>query len=209
MAATYGSDDRPLAAPVPAAFMLSSVIGPACRSRTNTSLELFASPLTRSFAVLLNEAKRPFWSTDGSLDSPCPLAVRPWLMLSSVVEPVCVSRRKTSSLLFVSSGVRSLAALRKTTNRPVVLSDDAVDAWFPGPVPAWFTLISVVVFELMSRRNTSVLLLVSLPTKFDASLWNDTKCPSALIDGSKLVPLPGEVAPLIALTSTTCPLVRS
>src|SRR5947207_13037096 len=124
-------------------------------------------------------------------------------MLSSVVVLVCVSRRKTSSLVLVSSGVRSLAALRNTTYRPVVVSDDAVDALFPGPVPAWFTLISVVVLELISRRKTSVLLLLSLVTKLDESLWNDTNSPSALIDGSKLVPLPGEVAPLTALTRTT------
>src|SRR3954451_8697107 len=130
-------------------------------------------------------------------------------MLSSVVVPVCVSRRKTSSLLLVSSGVRLVEALRNTTNRPVVLSDDAVDALSPGPVPAWFTLISDVVLELMSRRNTSVLLLVSLATRFDESLWNDTNSPSALIDGSKLVPLPGDVVALIPLTSTTEPLVRS
>ena len=126
-----GSKDSPLPNP-PSVATLTSRVVPVIRSRTKMSLTPFVSPATRSLASLSNTTKRPLAETWPHRESPLPPPVPLALALTRTVVFHERSRRKrftTDRLL--PPGTRSLAALEKTTNRPLGVRLGATESRLP------------------------------------------------------------------------------
>ena len=91
---------------------LTSVVTPACKSRTKTSGIPFVSPTTRFAAALTNATYRPSGVIADPRQAPLP-GTPARLALTSAVVLLHRSRTKTSVIPLVSPGAKSLALLSK------------------------------------------------------------------------------------------------
>src|SRR5438874_2542920 len=120
--------------------------------------------------------------------------------LARMVIPLARSRTKTSLTPLVSFATRSDAALSNTSDRP----SGVIVGLEEGPLPEWIpsvlTLTSLVVPCKVSRRNTSVVLLVSARAKLAATLSKATNWPLDETVGKFELPSPPPIPEEFTLT---------
>src|SRR3954454_9613938 len=135
----------------PAEETLTSSVVPAFTSRTNTSNSWLVSPATRLWANEVKATTLPASEITGWLLSSLPVPP-PRATLTRIVFPVCLSRRKTSPLPFVSPPTMSGASDEKTSHRP----SGVMSAWDTSPspgLPPWVTSSTVVTPAATSRTK--------------------------------------------------------
>src|SRR5208337_4130957 len=121
-----GEYELELPGPEPFRFALTRVVVPFCRSRSNTSTELFVSPGTKLAAELENTTYRPLLLMETSEEMPA--AGRPFVSaLTRMFVPVFKSRTNTWRTPFVSLATRLSASLAKATYRPLKLMGTALE----------------------------------------------------------------------------------
>ena len=92
---------------------LTESVVPLRVSRQKTSPPTVRSFMTRFLAWLKNATYWPSLLMAGDDETPFPLVAPSALTVTSVIAPVCKSRRKISSVLLVLFAVRSFALLTK------------------------------------------------------------------------------------------------
>jgi hypothetical protein len=174
---------------------------PAQVSRTKTlSTPCGIVPDTRFEANEANAMYRPSALIDGNAlpsllcTSPGPTETRAVLGEHPVAAPKHVSRTKTSMNVVVSFGVRFFAAELNAMYRPFALIAGKLLTSFPCEPSEAMDARIVLGVQLVgaplqvSRKKTSVAKLVSLAARLVALESKTTNRPSALMDGSKLLP---------------------
>ena len=187
----------------PSTSTLARKVSFPVRSRTKTSPKPLVSLATRLDAL---DWKATYWPSPliaGSYPLAPFASVAPVLTLTRSVVPGIVARTKTSRIPFVSPVTRLSASDMKAMYVPSELM--AGLSLMPLPcTSSESTLTRVVVPAVRSRRNTSLTPFESPVTKFVASEWNATYCPSPLMAAPSL-----DSFPSVSLESTLTRVVIS
>jgi hypothetical protein len=206
-AETAGSKEPSLPlAPVAPAARLTSVVVPATKSRTNTSVFVSVSSGCRFEALEWKATKRPSAETAGKPEKSFPLApAAPAARLTSAVVFACRSRTNTSAISSPSSGCRFDALEWKATKRPSAETAGKPEKPLPlAPVAPVARLTSVVVPASRSRTYTSKVASPSSGSRFVAADPKAMNRPSPEILGPKDSSLPlAPLAPVARLTRST------